>query len=245
MEKIAHNILAQVKAMVPGRFETVLATERTHPHVDWKAYYAVREKAGALGFQYLGDVDVTSVHQDPSFMKRAVLAVFAGDDGTNVLGHYRLALRWTVKGILARFMGGRGDIFDIGTNFGGGQGVMLQTTTAEASAVWDMPDFILRETLPHGTALDVAVQRHRERVQDYRRQHSTARPTAVHTLRDVFAISDIMERRKAVWRRDLGWATRDELARLSKLSGPAVDQLYEAFQNAAREGDDAYGRRAW
>lgn len=235
MEKIAHNILAQVKAMVPGHFQYMLATEQTHPHVDWKAYRAIREQAAGLGFSHLGDVDVTSVHQDPALMKRAVLAVFASDDGTNVLGHYRVVLRWTLKGILARFMRVRGDIFDLGTNFGGGIGVMLETTTAQAAAVWDVPDFILRVTLPHGSPLDQVVEHHRERVRDYRAQRPGSRPTTVHTLRDVFAISDMMEQRKLAWRRARGWATRDELARLGRLSSSTLDQLYEAFQKAARE----------
>jgi hypothetical protein len=238
MEKIARSILAQVMAMVPGRFETVLATDRTHPHVDWKAYYAVRERADGLGFGHLGDVDVISVYQDPSLMKRAVLAVFASDDGTNVLGHYRVVLRWTPKGILARFMPVRGDIFDVGTNFGGGNGVTIETTTAQPAAAWDVPDFVVRETLAHGSPLAVVVERHRERVQEYRSQHAGARPTVVHTLRDVFAVSDALEKRKLAWRRDRGWATRDELARLGRhVSSSALDQLYEAFQQAARAAE--------
>ena len=233
MEEIAIKVLASVKEMVPGRFETAPATEATHPHADWKAYHQVREAASGLGLRHLGDVDVTSVQQDPAIMKRAVLAVFVGSDGTEVIGHYRLALRWTPKGILARFMGGRGDIFDVGTNFGGGHGVLLETTTAEAAAVWDMPDFIIRETLKRGTPLQDVLDRHRERVREYRSQHPGVRTTSVRTLRDAFAISDIMEQRKLAWRRQLGWATRDEIARVSKLSGPALDRFYDSFRKAA------------
>jgi hypothetical protein len=222
--------------MVPGRFVAELATERTHPYVDWKAYYAVRQRVEALGFYHLGDVDVVSLQHDSTLMKRPVLAVFASDDATNVLGHYQLPLRWTVRGILARFMGGRGNVFDIGTNFGGGAGVMLATTTAQAAAVWDMPDFIMRETLSRSSPLEQVIQRHRDRVQDYQTQHPAARPVTAHTLRDIVRINDIMEQRKLQWRRDRGWITREELGRLSNnLSSQTLDDLYEAIQNVARE----------
>jgi len=237
MEQLAQKILALVKAMVPGRFTTEPATPATHPHADWKAYARVGQLADSLGLQHLGDVDVTSVHQDSSMTKRAVLAVFVNDDGTEIIGHYRMALRWTPTGILARFLGGSGDVFDVGTNFGGGQGVLLETTTAQASSVWSMPDFVIRETLTRGTSLEHALERHRDRVREYRAQNRSARPTVVRTLSDVFAISDAMERRKLAWRRDLGWAAPDELARVTRLSGPAFDQFYEAFRNAASRSD--------
>jgi hypothetical protein len=235
MEKIATKVLASVKAMVPGRFETELASEATHPYVDWNAYYAVRETASALGFHHLGDVDVTSVYQDPAMLKRAVLAVYVSADGTEIVGHYRVSLRWTLLGILARFMGVRGDIFDVGTSFGGGRGVVVETTTAEAAAVWLLPDFVARETLKHGTPLEDVVIRHRERVREHRAQHPTARVTVVRTLQETFAVSDMLEKRKLEWRRELGWATRDEIARLSKMNGTGLDELYAAFRRAADE----------
>jgi hypothetical protein len=94
-------------------------------------------------------------------------------------------LRWTLKGVLGGFMGVRGDIFDISTIFGGGAGVMLETTTAQAASAWDTPDFVMRETMRHGTPLETVVESHRERVQEYRSQHRGVRPTAVHTVLDV------------------------------------------------------------
>lgn len=235
MENVAGKILNSVKAMVPGKFTTEPATQATHPHVDWGAYRKVRETAGALGLQHLGDVDPTSVYLDPKIMKRAVLSMYVSDDGTIVVGHYRIALRWTLTGILARFMGGLGDMFDVGTSFGGGQGVTIETSTAEASGVWSRPDFVLRETLPRGTPLEQALQRHRARVNEYRAQHRDARPTVVHTLNDVVSISNTLEQRKLAWRRSLGWATREELERVTKLTGSTFDQFYEAFLKVARE----------
>ena len=237
MEDIARKILLQVKAMVPGRFETLAADERTHPHVDWKAYYEVRKHAALLGFQHLGDVDPISVHLDPKMMKRAVLAIFTNDEGTEVLGHYRVVLRWTWQGILARMGGVTGNVFDLGTHFGGAQGVIVETSTAQVSAVWDQPDFVLRETLGHGTKLDYVVQRHRERVREYVAQHREARPTVVRTLADVVRMSDVHEQRKLTWRRARGWMTRDELARLGKLQAPMLDQLYDTFREVAQEAE--------
>jgi len=234
VQKIAETILGQVKDMVPGRFDTALASERTHPHVDWKAYHAVRAQADQLGFDHLADVDVVSLRHDPSIMKRAVLAVFVSNDGVNVLGHYRLPLRWTFKGIMGRFMGGRGDMFDVGTQFGGRDGVTLATTTARAAAVWDQPEFIVKETLATGTPLEQVVTRHRERVRDYLSQHPDARPVAVQTIGQIVDLNRTSELRKLEWRRQRGWITREELARFGKLNDAQLDQLYEAIQTAAR-----------
>src|SRR5688500_2965172 len=221
--------------MVPGRFDTELASERTHPHVDWKAYHAVRAQADQLGFDHLADVDVVSLRHDPSIMKRAVLALFVSDDGVNVLGHYRLPLRWTFKGIMARFMGGRGDMFDVGTHFGAREGVTLTTTTARAAAVWDQPEFIVKETLAHGTPLEHVVARHRDRVRDYLSQHPNVRPVAVQTIAQIVDLSRTTELRKLEWRRQRGWITREELGRFGKLTEAQLDQLYAAIQIVARD----------
>ena len=225
--------------MVPGRFTVEPATPDTHPHVKWAAYRAVRETAAALGLRHLDDVDVTSLHHDPGMMKRAVLAIFVSDDGTEVAGHYRMSLRWTLMGMLGRLLANPGDVFDVSTNFGGGQGVTLQTTNAQNIAVWNTPDFIQRETLNKGTRLADVLERHRERVREYRLQHSDARPTVVRTLADFLVVINTFEQRSLAWRRDLGWATREEIQRVSKLSGARLDQFYEAFRKEADKTDVA------
>jgi hypothetical protein len=231
----ARSAFASVKAMVPGRFEAIPASEQTHPHVDWKAYHAVREQAASLGFRHLGDIDPISVWLDPGMMKRAVLAIFVSDDGTEVIGHYRIVLRWTFKGILARFFGGvRGNIFDISTNFGGGEGLDIATTTAHASRTWQSPDFIRKDVMVHGTPLENLVRHHRQRVQEHRSRNPTARPTVVRSLQDVVAVNDLMEKRKLAWRRELGWATRAELKGLSgALTDDVFEQFYQAFRTIA------------
>ena len=239
MEHVAKKILASVKAMVPGRFTTEPATPDTHPHVKWEAYRAVREAAAALGLRHLDDVDVTSIHHDPGMMKRAVLAMFVNDDGTEVIGHYRISFRWTPMGVLGRLLANPGDIYDVSTNFGGGQGVTLQTTNAQNSAMWSSPDFIQRETSKKGTGLADVLERHRARVREYRLQHPDARPTVVRTSGDVLGVIDTFEQRSLAWRRELGWATRDEIQRVSKLSGARLDKFYEAFRKEADKADVA------
>ena len=232
-DNVAGKLVASVRDMVPGRFVIEPTTPATHPHVQWEAYTRVREIAAGLGLRHLGDVDITSIRHDLSMMRRPVLAIYTNRDGTEVIGHYRLALRWTPMGILARLLGGRGDMFDVGTNFGGGDGVTLETTSAAAAGVWNQPEWNLREMLPKGTPLPQMLERHRGWVRDYRAQHPEAQPTAIRTLQDIVAISDRMEQRKLEWRRQLGWATRDELARISKMTGPQLNELYAAFRKAA------------
>lgn len=234
MEQRAQYVLNQLKVMVPGRFDVEHATERTHPHIDWGAYRAVRGEAEALGFQHVADVDVVSVQPDPSIMRQPVLAVFIGPDGTEVLGHYRLSVRWTAKGVLARFMGARGNFFDVGTSFGGGaQGVELETSTASALGAWDQPDFYNIEVLPRRTSLEAVVQRHRERVRDYTAREPSAHADVVRTLDDIVALNRAMELRKLDWRRGRGWITREELARVCRLSGATLDRFHAAVQLAA------------
>jgi hypothetical protein len=239
VENVAKKILTSVKAMVPGRFTVEPATPDTHPHVKWGAYHRVREAALALGLRHLDDVDVTSIHHDPAMMKRAVLAIFVNDEGTEVVGYYRMALRYTLMGVLARLFANPGDVFDVSTNFDGGEGVTLQTTNARNIAVWDTPSFIQRETLNKGASLSAVLERHRARVREYRLQHPEARPTVVRALGDFLGVINRFEQRSLAWRRERGWATRDEIQRVSKLSGRRLDAFYEAFRKEADQPDIA------
>ena len=70
MQSVAKVIYDNARAMVPGHFHVEPATTRTHPHVAWGKYRDVRKQVEALGFVHVADVDPTSVHQDPSMMKR-------------------------------------------------------------------------------------------------------------------------------------------------------------------------------
>ena len=235
MEKVARKVFAAVKGMVAGRFETEPATPQSHPHVKWGAYEDARRTVEAEGFRHLDDVDAVSVPHDATIMKRPVLAIFLGPDGTEVAGHYRMPLRWSPAGILARLAGGRGDFFDLGTNFGGPEGVWVSTTNAKGVGQWTAPPFDNQEALSRSTGFARVLERHRERTARFRAAHPDAVPTRVSTLGEIVALADAMERRKLEWRRGTGWATRDELGRVTKLSGSALDRFYQAFQRAAAE----------
>lgn len=235
MLNVARSVAKAVREMVPGYFEATPASPATHPHVDWKAYGRVRASAESLGFRHLGDIDPISVSLDPSIFKRTVIATYVSADGTEVLGHYRLVPRWTLKGLIARSSVGNADYFDIDTSFGGAEGVQLATTTASASGVWGSPSFILREVLAKGTSLADALARHRARVTKYRAGRPDAQVTVVRTLEDVMANADVTERRKRAWREAFGWASRDEIARVSKLTGPPLDELYASFRQHINE----------
>jgi hypothetical protein len=230
MQRIAPQLAASVKAMVPGRFEVVKATPKTHPQVNWDAYRAARKRIAALGFRHLGDVDPVSVWMDPSMFHRTVLSIYASKDGTEIVAHYRLTPRWTLKGFLSRFMGATRDYFDVGTNFGGGDGVSVETTNAALSAVWKSPDFIIRDAQPSATSLGELLTRHRDRISRYRAAHPDAVPTIVKELNDTIGIADTMERRKLEWRKAFGWATKDEIAAVTKLKGPMLDEVFEEFK---------------
>ena len=230
MENIARTLALAVKRMVPGRFEVKRATPNTHPHVKWSAYGRVRRAAEALGFRHLGDVDPVSVWIDQSITKRVVMAMYVSKDGTEVLAHYRFVPIWTLKGFISRFLGASNDYFDAITNFGGGEGMSLATTNAAKAGYWLSPDFIQRQTLPAGTSLEQVVAMHRRRVAEFRAAHPEAAPMVVRELSEVVAASNEMERRKLEWRRAFGWATRQEIAAVTKLQGPALDEVFEEFK---------------
>ena len=235
MESIARTLAASVKAMVPGRFEVVRATPTTHPHVNWGAHGRVRKTAAALGFRHLGDVDAISVWVDTSITNRPVLSIYVNKDGTEIIGHYRFAPRWTLKGFIARFLGASNDYFDVGTNFGGGSGVSVETTNAALSAVWKSPDFVIRDARPASTSLETLLAAHRERIKRFRAAHPELTPTVVRELNDTITVANAIEQRKLVWRRSFGWATKEEIAAVTKLTGTTLDEVYAAFRKLVGE----------
>lgn len=69
-------------------------------------------------------------------------------------------------------------------------GVAVQTTTAEAAALWDVPEFIVSRTLSYDTPFEQVVRRHHEVVSEYRKLHPSQHPIVIKTLMDVTALSD-------------------------------------------------------
>jgi hypothetical protein len=239
--RVAKVIYENARAMVPGHFRVEEATPRTHPHVAWHKYADARNQIEALGFVHVADVDPVSVHQDPSMMKRAVLAVFVGPDGTEVFGHYRVVLRWTLKGIIGRLLGfARHGFFDIGTVFEeAGEEVLVTTTTAAAAGVWDQPPFVVGKIFQPGTPLATLLDNHRQRVREYRAAHPLARAVVARTESEIFRTSDAFERRKREWRKGRGWASRAEIGRFARTDGPALDRMYAELQALAEADADS------
>ncbi len=236
MEKQADFVVDQILNMASGRFDVEPADERTHPHVSWKAYRRFQQEAESHGFRHLADVDVVSIEPAAQVMRRTALAMFSGPDGTEVMGHYRMSLRWTVGGMIARMMRGGGSFIEIGTYFGSSaDGVELETARAAAELVWDLPDFHRRELMAPKTPLDAVIERHRQRVRQYATGQPGMRPLVMTSVDDIVRHNRVVEQRKRDWRRERGWVTRDELARLSRLSGPPLDRFFEAVQRVASQ----------
>lgn len=233
MQSVARNVMASVQAMVPGVFHTKAASPQTHPHAAWKEYDGVRRKLEALGFTFLGDVQVVSVVENPAMVKPTVLRMFTGDGGMVMAAFYRMALRWTPMGILGRCFGGAGSMLDLITLYP--DGTIVETSNATAAAVWTDPPFLLREFVVKSTPLDRIVEYHRQRVMARTATHPGVHPVRVSSLQEVVAAADATERAKRAYRESIGWITRDELARLSHLSGAKLDELERAVRAAAAE----------
>lgn len=231
MERIARKVLESVDAMVPGRFDTRAASPITHPHAAWKEYDAVQRRLEALGFRYLGDVEPISMPVDPRMAKPAVMRMLVTDDGTVMAGFYQLVLRWTPTGILARYLGGAGMMLDLITIFP--DGTIVETSNAEPAKVWTDPPFLWREFVPRTAAVEEVADVHADRVMDKLIGDPGVLPVSVHSLLEVVAASDATERAKRAWRKSIGWITRDELSRLSRLSGARLDALEQAVRAAA------------
>jgi hypothetical protein len=233
MEAVARRVLDSVREMVPGRFHTRAASPITHPHVRWKAYDDVQRRLEALGFRYLGDVEPVSMPLDPRMARPAVMRMLVSGDGTVMAGFYQLALRWTPMGILARYLGGAGGMLDLVTIFP--DGTIVETSNAEPAGVWSDPPFLRREFVVRTAAVEQVADVHADRVMDKLSGHPGVPPVSVHSLLEVVAATDATERAKRAWRQSIGWVTRDELARLSRLSGPRLDELERAVRTAAAE----------
>lgn len=231
MESVARKVLESVDAMVPGRFDTRAASPITHPHVAWSEYDDVQRRLEALGFRYLGDVEPISMPVDPKMAKPAVMRMLVSEDGTVMAGFYRLVLRWTPMGILARSLGGAGMMLDLITIFP--DGTIVETSNAEPASVWSQPPFLHRQVLAKTASPEEIADAHADRLMDRLSGDAGVLPVSVHSLLEVVAASDATERAKRAWRRSIGWITRDELARLSHLSGPRLDALEQAVRAAA------------
>ena len=238
MFDLARNLAKGVRAMVPGRFAFVPASPETHPHVKWDAYRRVRAQAEALGFRHVGDIDPTSVTVDPGMSNRPVYSCYVSQDGTVALGHYRFAPRWTLKGFISLFMGARDDYFDLSSSFGPvDDRIVISTTNADKAGLWSSPPFILRDTMARTTPLEQLVQRHMQRATRYRSGHPDVEVSVAREMNDFVADTDTLERRKLEWRRAFGWASKDEISRVTKLQGTALDQMYDSFKRHMQEQD--------
>jgi hypothetical protein len=235
MQNVARKVMASVREMVPGVFRTRPASPQTHPHTAWKEYDDARRRLEALGFTYLGDAQLVSVVENPAMTWPTVLRLFTGDGGMVTAGFYRMALRWTPMGILGRCFGGAGNMVDLITLYP--DGTIVETTNATAAAVWTDPPFLLREFVVKSTPLDLIVEHHRQRVIARTATHPGVHPVRVSSLAEVVAASDATERAKRAYRQSIGWITRDELARLSHLSGAKLDELERAVRAAAAESE--------
>lgn len=233
MESVARKVIESVRAMVPGRFDTRAASPITHPHVPWGEYDDARRRLEALGFGYLGDVEPISMPVDPRMAKPAVMRMLVSDDGTVMAGYYQLVLRWTPMGIMARYLGGAGPTLDLITIFP--DGTIVETSNAEPANVWSQPPFLLRDVLARTASLEEIADVHADRVMDRLAADPRVLPVSVHSLLEVVSASDATERAKRAWRQSIGWITRDELARLSRLSGERLDELETAVRAAAAE----------
>lgn len=230
LDRIARTVLDSARAMVPGHFHAQAASPQAYPHIDWKAYDEARRRLEALGFRWLGDVHPAS--DTESSMSRAnVLRFLASDDGAVTAAFYKMALRWTPMGVLARLYGGAGGMLDLVSIYP--DGTMVETSNALPARVWDDPPFLLREYLPQPTPVEQLVAVHRERLRLHAEPMPSLWPVRVHTLLEVIAASDATERAKRAYRQRIGWVTRDELARFSRLSGPRLDELESVLRRMA------------
>lgn len=228
MHETARRVVASAQAMVPGRFHVRAASPATHPHVDWRAYENARGRLQALGFCDLGDVDPVSLQGDPGMSRPNVMRIFASEDGTVMAGFYKMALRWTPLGITARLLGGGGGMVDLITIYP--DGTIIETSNAAPARVWQDPPFLLREYLPQRIPVEHLAARHRERLRERAAAVPRVAPVSVRSLPEVVAAADMTEAAKRAYRQRIGWITREELARLSRLSGARLDELEAAVQ---------------
>lgn len=230
LDRIARTVLASAHAVVPGHFHATAVTPAEYPHIDWAAYDEARRRLEAHGFRHLGDIHPTS-EEASSMARPSVLRMLASADGAVTACFYKLALRWTPLGIMARLLGGAGGMLDLVSVYP--DGTIVETSSAMAASTWDDPPFLLREYRPRGTPVDELVARHHERLRAHAGPTPSLSPVRVNTLLEVIAASDATERAKRAWRQRIGWISRGELARFSKLSGPQLDELEDIVRRMA------------
>lgn len=223
MESVARKLLESAKRSVPERFELRPANAYSHPHIDWTAYERTRQVMVNLGFRLLGDYEPVGQSGDGKMMRPAVLRMFVSHDAIITAAFYKLALRWTPSGILARIGGGGRGMLDLMTAFT--DGTTLETSTAPLVGRWQSPPFLLREFQPqmHPAAL---LARHVQRIAEQTQWNPAAQPYRVSTIEQVVAMGQSNAQRKRQFRQSIGWITRDELASYGKLQPAQLDQIY-------------------
>ncbi len=235
IERTARTMLKSVREMVPGHFRTRPATPLTHPRLQWDAYEEAAKQLRENGFRSLGDLEPVSYPVSPSLSHPNAMRFFLSQDGTVVVAFYKMALRWTPFGILGRLLGGAKPNYDFITEFSDGS--VVETTTAQLAGMWSQPPFAYREFVPASAGVAGMLARHRQAVAASAAGRAEASVVRFTSLQDVLTASDAHERRKREWRRSVGWATREELARASRLAGPQLDQLEATFRRLAAEAD--------
>ncbi|HET7462910.1 MAG TPA: DUF4272 domain-containing protein [Longimicrobium sp.] len=222
MESAARKLLESAKKVAPERFELRPAAAHSHPHVDWTAYERMRQVLANLGFRLLGDFEPVG-QSDGSMTHPNVVRIFVSHDGVITAAFYRLALRWTFSGVLARIAGGGRGMLDLDTAFT--DGTVLETSTAPLVGRWQSPPFLLKEYQPqmHPGAL---LARHVERIAEQMQWNPAAQPYRLSTIEQVVAMNQDTTRRKRQFRQSIGWITRDELASYGKLQPAQLDQLH-------------------
>jgi hypothetical protein len=233
MDHIARNMLRMLRAGYSGQIDYPPASPSTHGYVAWRQYDELRRELEREGFRYLADLVALSAHVTPKMSRPAVVRLLADESNEVLASLYHLPLRWTLMGIIARFLGGGGFFLDLTTDFE--DGASVQPTTAKQAGSWTAPPQILSEHLPRSTTFPHAIARHRERVRAYRAEHPAASPVRFSTLDDIHEAFAREARIRHEYRQSIGWATREEMARVTNLSGARLDQFEAAFRRAVNE----------
>ena len=244
-QDLARRTAASLRAMAPGVFETRPAGPATHPYVAWRRYDRATAPFAELGFRRLADVEVTSLAVDARMTRPPALRILVSGDGETVVGIYRLALRWTPIGVLARCFGGSGTMTDLGTLFSDGS--VVETSTAAPANAWDVPPFVYRAFLQPSLPAEALLEHHRARVARHATAVAGRAVVRRETLEEVLATAAESERRKREHRRSIGWVSDEELRRLSRLDGAPLAELVAAVRAelaATEPPPDAAGEQA-
>jgi hypothetical protein len=196
--------------------------------LDLGFYDATLRKLQSFGFRHLGDeenLDLKNTAQDPGCFTRVAL----GSDGTVMAALYQFRPKFWLR-LLLRLTGTKlGKAVDFETEFS--DGTVLCTSNAQLAATIQRPEEISSLFLPWETPVEQIYERHLQRVQE-RLRASSAVPKAFATLDDVHASQNRQQAMKALFRKNVGGFSREEL--LAHADTPekmqAAEQLWQRLQ---------------